>query len=423
MQQTYQKLTFYKEVLDMAYTTLRTLYYGDENAYKSEYLARFNSPDACVLDFEVAGRPAFFLQNHEVSDFVYQILRLDKEILMLKHQLPGIALKQYSNKCLIDEIVLTNKIEGVHSSRKEIGDALALLEAQSEQKGQRHRFIGLVNKYLKLMSKAEIAISSCQDIRDIYDEMFLQEVVAEDPHNAPDGKIFRKDPAAVHSATDRIIHEGVMPESKIIRTMEQALSFLNDKSIEPLYRISLFHYMMEYIHPFYDGNGRLGRFIFSYCISKELDPLLSYRISETVKEQIKAYYTAFETCNDPHNLADLTPFLIMMLEMLLAASVDLRDSLKRKLVSWNKYENLADSLAKNDAKLNRTYSLLIQAALFSERGISVKEVMEVLEVSYSTVKNLLKRVADAGLLLDKKDGPTKFYQINLQKLDDMMLNV
>ena len=112
----------------------------------------------------------------------------------------------------------------------------------------------------------------------------------------------------------------------------------------------------------------------------------------------------------------------MMLEMLLAASVDLRDSLKRKLVSWNKYENLADSLAKNDAKLNRTYSLLIQAALFSERGISVKEVMEVLEVSYSTVKNLLKRVADAGLLLEKKDGHTKFYQINLQKLDDMMLN-
>ena len=50
----------------------------------------------------------------------------------LSAQLPDIAKEQYSRKCLIDEIVLTNKIEGVHSSRKEIGEVLDMLGERSE---------------------------------------------------------------------------------------------------------------------------------------------------------------------------------------------------------------------------------------------------------------------------------------------------
>ena len=62
--------------------------------------------------------------------------------------------------------------------------------------------------------------------------------------------------------------------------------------------------------------------------------LLSYRISETIKENIKEYYRAFKDCNDPHNLGDLTPFLLMMLRMILAALTELSGSLSRRLKSW-----------------------------------------------------------------------------------------
>ena len=55
-----------------------------------------------------------------------------KEVRALSAQLPDIAKEQYSRKCLIDEIVLTNKIEGVHSSRKEIGEVLDMLGERSE---------------------------------------------------------------------------------------------------------------------------------------------------------------------------------------------------------------------------------------------------------------------------------------------------
>ena len=171
----------------------------------------------------------------------------------------------------------------MHSSRKEIDDALEILSKQSQEKGKQQRFVGLVNKYLKLITKDSIALASCKDIRALYDEMFLDEVIAEDAHHAPDGKIFRKGSTSVYSGANKIIHTGVTPERKIIDAMDEALSFLHDDSVDMLFRICIFHYLFEYIHPFYDGNGRMGRFILSYYLSEILEPLLSYRISETIK--------------------------------------------------------------------------------------------------------------------------------------------
>ena len=54
-------------------------------------------------------------------------------------------------------------------------------------------------------------------------------------------------------------------------------------------------------------------------------------------KNIKKYYNAFTSCNDPKNLADLTPFLIMMLGMIKSAMEDLKTSLSEKLFRWNRY--------------------------------------------------------------------------------------
>ena len=405
----------------MAYKPLGKLYYGAPAEYAQTYKARFDSEDAVKIDFYIAQKQAFFLQNAEVMKLAYEIAKLDKSVGKLSAALPGAARSQYSKKCLIDEIVLTNKIEGVHSSRKEIDDALDILEKQSYEKGKHQRFVGLVNKYLKLLTKEKIPLAACQDIRDIYDEVFLEEVIAEDPQNAPDGKIFRKAQTAVHSETDRVIHKGLYPESEIIDAMEKALAFLNDASVEQLFRICIFHYLIEYIHPFYDGNGRLGRFILSYCLSETLEPLLAYRISETIKENITAYYKAFKICNDPNNLGDLTPFLIMLLNMIHTALKDLNDSLAEKRIRWNKYEALVSSFPEAaDSNIRAMYSYLIQAALFSEKGISTEELKTGFQESYYTIKKFLSQIKPEMLLSEKK-GKAKYYKIDLSVLDSILL--
>lgn len=406
----------------MAYQQLGKLYYKDPGLYAREYKARFESEDTVKLDFFISNNQAFFVQNTEVLGLAYGIAKLDKEVARLSDALPGIAKGQYSRKCLIDEIVLTNKIEGVHSSRKEIGEALEVLEKQSDEKGKHHRFVGLVNKYLKLLTAEPVPLATCRDIRDLYDEMFLDEVVAEDPENRPDGAIFRKDITAVHSQTDKVIHKGLYPESEIIAAMDKALAFLGDGSIDRLFRICVFHYLIEYIHPFYDGNGRLGRFILSYCLSLTLEPLIAYRMSETIKENINEYYKAFSLCNDPHDLGDLTPFLIMLLNMIHKALEELKESLERKLISWRTYEKIVSALPETeDGDIRKMYSILIQAALFSENGISTKELEGSLRKSYYAVKTILSKI-DEKMLMCEKRGKAKYYQLDLQVLDGILLD-
>ena len=407
----------------MSYQELKKLYYKDEAEYAAEYERRFHSEDTVHLDFEIKNKPAFFVETTEVLRLALKIAQMDRDVSELSRKLPEIAIIQYSRKCLIDEIVLANNIEGVHSSRKEIGEALDLLEEQSREKKKHTRFEGLVHKYQKLMSQEEIPLSTCRDIRDLYDEVFLEEVVEEDPDHRPDGEIFRKDAEHVYGTTGKVLHTGVYPEKKIIDCMERALNFLNGDSTEKLYRACIFHYLLEYIHPFYDGNGRLGRLILSYCISQTLEPLLAYRISETIKENIRAYYKAFEACNDRLNLGDLTPFLLMQMGMIYESLAELKESLLKKSTQLKRYQQMILSLPggrnKNGYNL---YYLLIQAALFSEEGIPTPVLKEKLEIkSPTTFKKLIDQIPEE-LLVTRTKNRTKYYELNLAPLDDMLMN-
>ena len=397
----------------MGYTTLSDLYYKDTAAYEEQYQARYNSEYTVHLDFDVAGHQAFFVQTPEVYSILTDILRMNKAVSNLCTALPGAAIKQFSRRCLIDEIVLTNSIEGVRSTRKEISDILDELETKSKGK----RFYGLVKKYNMLMVKEELPLASCQDIRDIYDELALAEVMEEEPENIPDGSIFRKNSVSIYSPSQKEIHKGLYPEETIIHAMEQALAFLNNDVCEVLFRIGVFHYLLEYIHPFYDGNGRLGRFICSYLLSQELEPVTGYRISYTIKEYIKDYYRAFSTCNNPLNRGDLTPFLHMFLKIVQISVEKLKTSLQQGFTKLNRcVQKIPELTAQSDNALEELYHLLIQAALFSERGVPTSLVLKHVEISRGTLTKKLEEIPD-GLLIKERRGNTNYYSINLEALE------
>lgn len=402
----------------MSYRELQKLYYEDKDKYASEYEKRFNSSDAIRFSFRVKDQQAFFIQNAETASYVFQILKADKNISLLCTQLPGAALEQYKRRCLIDEIVLTNKIEGVYSTRREIASILSDLKDKVNRKTARKRFWGLVSQYNKLSASEHIAMRTCEDIRKLYNELVLTEVVEENPDNAPDGKLFRKDSTSVYTTTDKEIHRGTYPESAIYKELGEALSFVNDDSIYSLYRIAVFHYLFGYIHPFYDGNGRLGRFIMSAQLSQELNPLLAYRISYTIAESINDYYNAFKTCNDAFNKGDVTPFLLMMLKMIHTSVLQLEKGLSKRQTQLSDYKQIINELPGADK--SRTYSaylLLLQASLFSENGISTRELEHYLENSYTTVKKELDFVDRHHLLIKNRLGKENHYMLDLMRLD------
>lgn len=395
----------------MGYQSLYKLFYIDKDKHKSEYEKRFNDPETIHLDMKIGNHTAFIYPTPDIYKKVVSIERTDKEVHKLCSVLPGVAIKQFKNKCLIDEIVLTNNIEGVNSTRKEITDILNDLSGNSKKK----RFQGLVKKYVALMQKSNISIQTCQDIRKIYDDIFYAEIKDSDSENLPDGKIFRKDSVSVYSPSDKEIHHGIMPEDKIIEIMTQALNMLNGSDIEVLFKISAFHYLFGYIHPFYDGNGRTSRFISSYLLSLNLNDILGYRISYTIKENIKSYYDAFKICNHPNNMGDLTPFIDTFLEIIDLSEKQLNEALSRRVSLLKYYKNAIKTFPANDTKrMNKLYFYLVQASLFSELGISTQELMLLMNITYATLSNSIKKIPD-DLIIKKQHGHKFFYSLNLDE--------
>ena len=401
----------------MEYAFLSKLFYENKDEYEEEYKARYESEYTVRLNFDVNGNPAFFVQTPAIYSTLADILRMNKAVYGLCNALPGAATEQFFRRCLIDEIVLTNNIEGVRSTRKEILEILDELEEKSKGK----RFYGLVNKYCMLIAKEKLSISTCQDVRKIYDELVLQEVEDEDPGNAPDGKWFRKDSVSIYSPSQKEIHKGVYPEEKIIQAMDNALAFLHDDSCEVLFRIAIFHYLFEYIHPFYDGNGRIGRFICSYLLSQELEPITGYRLSYTIKENLSKYYKAFQECNDAKNCGDLTPFIIMFLAIVCESFEKLYTALEKRCDSLSHYRKLIYEIYETNSFADEEKmfcDILLQTTLFSDKGITKKKLCDELKISPSTVDKRLDKVRKTNLLAEKKGERAYQYALELSLLTE-----
>ena len=265
-----------------------------------------------------------------------------------------------------------------------------------------------------LISDNEFPLNTSTDIREIYNDLVFKEVAEDCVENIPDGEIFRKDMAEVTTSTQKVIHKGAYPETKIIQLMEQALNVLNQKEIPILIRISIFHYLFGYIHPFYDGNGRTSRFISSYLLSKEFEFLIGFRLSYTIKEHIKDYYEAFKECNDEKNLGDLTPFIIMFLNIILESFENLYEALEKRKNLLSKYSEIIENSDMNEELKKFTY-VLTQASLFSNEGITKRQLGIELDISPSTVDKRLSKLRQLEMLLEENGKPAR-YMIDLNKL-------
>ena len=395
----------------MEYELLSKIFYKKPTEYESIYDARFNSEASIKLPIKIHENVGFIFNTNEITKLLVKIYKTINKINLLRTHLPNIAINSYIIKSLKDEIALTNEIEGVRSTRKEIEDAI-----DSIKNDKSARFKGLVDKYFKLISNEIIPLNNCKDIRTIYDALVLPEIEKE---NLPDGILFRKEPVQVVSATQKEKHRGIMPESKIIESLDLCLDFLKNDDIDSLIKISAFHYLFGYIHPFYDENGRTSRFISSYLIKNELDVLLALKLSYTVKNNINKYYKAFDVCNDRKNKGDITFFVVTFLELLSQASDDLYTKIADLNDQLNYYNNIINTLV-NEKVLNdkqaKCIFILCQNRLFDDTYMNMNTLTELLEKSDTTTRKILKSLESKNLLVKSRNKNQYLYSANLDSL-------
>ena len=407
----------------MKYEPLQKIFYTNPTDYEAIYHSRYNSTDTWKCDFHIGKHPAFVTMSNEIWKLTTEILRLDKKLahLLLPQVTPGVAIKQFVNSCIVDEVKLTNEIEGIHSTRREIQ---SVITASSVREKKENRLRGLVSKYILLLTSEEpLALETPEQVRKLYDEIVLPEI-KESNGDAPDGKLFRKDGVDVLSKGGKVIHKGTMPENAIISDIIKALNVLNDTKNEPLVNIAVFHYLFGYIHPFYDGNGRMSRFISSSFLSRQVCNIVGLGLSYTIKENISIYYNIFKITNHPNNRGDLTAFVIEFLGFLKITIERIILALEEKGKQLQFY---SEKIFKNKDVPSKEESVLfviLQSTLFSEEdGITISEITKYVNfhqhkpISSATIRQLV--IGLNNMLLIEKIGKANYYSINLAALDNL----
>ena len=109
------------------------------------------------------------------------------------------------------------------------------------------------------------------------------------------------------------------PASRVPALMADLLAWLASAPVHPLIASCVFHYEFEFIHPFADGNGRMGR-LWQTLILSQWQLVLAYLpVESVIRDRQTAYYQALA---DADSLADSTPFIEFMLQALLDAMTE-----------------------------------------------------------------------------------------------------
>ncbi len=393
----------------MSYLSLHKLYYQNPAAYEAIYQKRFTSPFTRHFPFSVRAyhRPkayeAFLCYPEELLQLTDRIHSLYADLLQLLPSIPGPARQQFQYSCIVEEVQSTNEIEGVYSTRKEIRDILSGRNQISQQRS-------LVRQYVTLTENQDFFLMTCADLRALYDRLVAEEVCGEDPDEKLDGCLFRKEAVDIVSGTDKVVHQGLYPETRIIEALDTALQVLWDENIPILIRIALFHYFFAYVHPFYDGNGRMDRFITSWLLGKKFHGLPALRLSVVIRKRKKEYYRLFTETNEESNRGELTPFVAGFLQLIAQAFDETLELLRQELRllqkdrEWLKEKNIQDAVASSLTEL------LLEATLFGGEGLTMEQLCEQSGKSRMTVQKRLDALPE-GILTREKNGKAWVYKI------------
>ena len=190
--------------------------------------------------------------------------------------------------------------------------------------------------------------------------------------------IFRSKNAGVYQG-DKLIHMGTLPEY-IPELINNLFLWLKNSKEHPLIKAAVFHYEFEFIHPFQDGNGRIGRLWHSLILSKWKKIFAWLPIESLVQKYQKEYYISI---NNSNRDGESTEFILFMLRIINETLIELVENKK-----------MTDKMTDK----NRERIKLVIKYLSQNNSINNKEAQNLLDISESAAKRFLNKLVKENIL-------------------------
>lgn len=337
----------------------------------------------------------------EITFLLNKLRENSKDILFLIEQLPGVFQNLFFNRCLVEEIKTTNEIENIKTTREEINIALSHVDTENED----IKLLSFVKQYHMIMNKEKIEIKKLSDIRDYYDSL-LKDEISEDIY--PDGELFRNNCVRIGNEV-KTVHTPKAKETEITEQLESWLKFSNREDVDPIIKAILLHYYFEYVHPFYDGNGRLGRFILVYQIQENLDEYTALSLSSILNENKSKYYSELHRIEISENYGEGTFFVTFILKILKKGQEKTLEILKEYNKQLHRISNKLDN-SSYDRYEKHILFIMFQNYIFNNnKSMKDNDLIDIFQgqnnLSKTKLKEYIKLLTNKEVLIKTMKRP------------------
>ena len=193
--------------------------------------------------------------------------------------------------------------------------------------------------------------------------------------------VFRSKPVGVVDQEGHVLHFGTLPQYVPDLVME-LLDWVKSSDVHMQIRSCVFHYEFELIHPFADGNGRVGRLWHTLLLSKWNPAFAWLPVESIIHDRQQEYYAAINTSNDDGESTVFIEFMLSAIKASLIDAVSTSDEMSdgpmdKATLRWKQIE-----------KFLQTHEFIMNA-----------DVRALCEVSAATANRILAELATEGILV------------------------
>ncbi len=205
--------------------------------------------------------------------------------------------------------------------------------------------------------------------------------------------VFRTRPVGVVDSEGHVLHFGTLPQY-VPNLIMELLDWVKTSEVHMLIRSCVFHYELELIHPFADGNGRVGRLWHTLLLSKWNPAFAWLPVESIIHDRQQEYYAVINASNDA---GESTVFIEFMLSAIKASLLEVIS------VSGRMSDRKID---KDALRWNK-----IQEYLKTHDYIMNADVRKLCEVSAATANRILASLVEGDKLIRYREGGHWAYQL------------